>query len=308
MMNLEEMNVKAEIVGSAPFGEGPVWCDDGTLIVCNAAGGELYRVWPDERREVLFADTAGGANGAAPTSDGGFVVCQSGGFDLSSFGIPNAPPWRPVTPGLQLVSKTGSVRTIASGSFQAPNDLVVASDGTLYFTDPPRLKARTVNGTPEIVFPDERIGRVWKLDTAGKLTLFADKLFFPNGIGIDRDGQIVIVEMKGLMRLLPDGGREWVIEELGPGGGDGFCLDTDGNFYVAGTTDHCVRVVDPKGRIIDVLETDRGGGQHATNCCFGGPDNRTLYCVEMPGRVTRWRDMPKPGRPVIPWTPVTIRN
>ena len=40
--------------------EGPVWCEDGTLVVTAVAEGALYRIWPDEGRKEKIADTAGG--------------------------------------------------------------------------------------------------------------------------------------------------------------------------------------------------------------------------------------------------------
>lgn len=297
--------MSGQVVGRVPFGEGPVWCDDDTLIICSTAMGSLYRVWPDGAREEVFADLGGGANGAAPAIDGGFLVCQNGGVDLAEFGITNGPTCRPVAPGLQHVTADGQVRYVVQGGVQAPNDLVTAPDGTVYFTDPPRVRARIADGKMEMIFPDEPIGRVWKLDHGGELSLFADSLIFPNGIALDGDGHVVIIEERGLMRLLPDGTREWIIEALGPGGGDGFCLDVEGNFYVAATTDACVRVVDPSGKLIDELPTPHSEiHQHASNCCFGGPDMRTLYCSEMPGRVSRWENMPIAGRPLTKWTPI----
>jgi gluconolactonase len=71
--------------------EGPVWCDDGTLVVTSVAEGALYRIWPAERRKQKIADTAGGANGAAPASDGGFIVTQNGGIDFGSIPMPPRP-------------------------------------------------------------------------------------------------------------------------------------------------------------------------------------------------------------------------
>ena len=54
--------MKAEVVcDGIRFGEGPVWCDDGTLVVTSVAEGRLYRVGPDQNRATVFADTGGGA-------------------------------------------------------------------------------------------------------------------------------------------------------------------------------------------------------------------------------------------------------
>jgi gluconolactonase len=303
-MVLREAEMRDRVLGVVPFTEGPVWCDDGTVVICCTATGELYRLPVQGGDATVVASLQGGANGATPAAGGGFVVCQNGGFDFAELGMPDAPPFRPVPPGLQHVAADGSVRYLAAGGFSAPNDLVVGDDNTIYFTDPPRAEVAIVDGKLQHVLPTERRGRVWRYGPDGVLTLFAGDLVFPNGIGFDHDGHVVIVEEHGLMRLYADGRREWVIRDLGPGGGDGFCLDVEGNFYVAGTRAACVRVVDPSGEIVAVLPTPPAETpQYATNCCFGGPDLRTLICTETPGRVVAFLEMAKAGRPMAEWRP-----
>ena len=297
------------VLGIVPFAEGPVWCDDGAIVVCCTVTGDLYRLSDRGGDATVFARLRGGANGAAPAAGGGFVVCQNGGFDVSEFGLPEAPPFQPVPPGLQYVAPDGTVSYLAMGGFSAPNDLVVGADNAIYFTDPPRAEVAIVDGKLKHVLPSERRGRVWRYGPDGSLLLFAEHLIFPNGIGFDRDGHVVIVEERGLLRLHADGRREWVIQDLGPGGGDGFCVDLTGNFYVAGTRDACVRVVDPAGRIVSVLHTPVADPpQHATNCCFGGSDLRTLFCTEMPGRVVAFGEMAQAGIPLAAWIPFETQS
>jgi sugar lactone lactonase YvrE len=68
---------------------------------------------------------------------------------------------------------------------------------------------------------------------------------------------------------------------LGPGGGDGFCLDRDGNE-------------------LDFLAI--AGDGVTTNCCFGGTDSRTLFATDaVPGRVVAWASMPTPGLQLTLW-------
>ncbi|HEY3097079.1 MAG TPA: SMP-30/gluconolactonase/LRE family protein, partial [Acidimicrobiia bacterium] len=137
--------MRAEVVvDGIVFGEGPVWVPEGTpggpsLVVTSVPGGALYRVWPDEQRVEQLADTGGGANGAALAADGSILVTQNGGIDFASMGGlfgDDPPKSRPATPGLQLAGPDGTVRYLAERGFNAPNDLVVAADGTVYFTDP----------------------------------------------------------------------------------------------------------------------------------------------------------------------------
>jgi gluconolactonase len=279
----------APVADGIPFAEGPVWCPDGTLVVTSVQLGGLFRVRPVEQRAEQFADTAGGANGAALAADGSIVVTQNGGLDLSSVGLESDAPFRPVTPGLQLVSPAGEVTYLTDRGLLAPNDLVVAPDGTIYFTDPPPFPP-----------PDDPVGRVMAYTRDGQLRVVATDFSYCNGIGLDRDGLVVVIEARGLQRLLPDGGREWVVERLGRGGGDGFCVDADGRFYVAATIDHGVRVIEPDGTEIDFLSIDGPG--ITTNCCFGGADGRTLFATDaVPGAVVAWESMPTPGLALTPW-------
>jgi gluconolactonase len=285
--------MRAEIVADGvPFGEGPVWCPDGTLVVTSVAAGALFRVHPDAGTAERFAETGGGANGAALATDGSILVTQNGGFDVGATGfVSNTPAVTsaPTTPGLQLATPDGVVGYLLDDGFHAPNDLCVAPDGTVYFTDPGHYPP-----------PEPNFGRVFAYATDGRVRVIADGFLYCNGIALDRDGLIVVVERRGLQRLLPDGTRHWVIETLGRGAGDGFCLDADGRFYVASTVEHGVRVVDPDGTIVDFLEIEGEG--LTTNCCFGGPDLRTLYATDaIPGTVVAWEAMPTPGLPLPTW-------
>jgi gluconolactonase len=287
------MGTQAEVVATGVrFGEGPVWCTDGTVVATSVCDGALFRVTPATGAVDRIAVTLGGPNAAYPASDGGFIVTQNGGLDFSKMGdrmdtFADA-PYRPVTPGLQRVTPSGDVDDVASEGFQAPNDLVCDEAGTLFFTDPYNFLA------------ERAPGRVWALERDGSIRLVADGFAYCNGIALEPDGTLVVVEGRGLMRLLPDGDREWVVEHLGPGGGDGFCVDRDGRFYVASTTEHGVRVVEPDGREVEFLRIDGDG--LTTNCCFGGDDGRTLFATDaLPGTIVAWEGLPTPGLPLHPW-------
>jgi gluconolactonase len=294
--------MRAEIVtDGVPFGEGPVWCPDGSLVVTSVAAGALFRVdlatAPGARVAERFAETGGGANGAALAADGSILVTQNGGFDVGATGfVRDAPPVtsKPATPGLQLATPEGTVTYLLDDGFHAPNDLCVAPDGTVFFTDPGHYPP-----------PEPDYGRVFAFERDGTVRLVADHFLYCNGIALDRDGFLVVVERRGLQRLLPDGDRAWVIERLGRGGGDGFCLDADGRFYVASTVEHGVRVVDPDGIVVDFLEIEGDG--LTTNCCFGGPDLRTLFATDaIPGTIVAWEGMPTAGLPLPRWPGLSL--
>ena len=264
--------------------EGPVWRPaTGDLLITVVGSGAILRVDLEAGRAEPFADTGGGPNGAFPCADGGLLVTQNGGLDWDAIGIPNPAPSEPTTPGIQRVGPAGDVRllTETDGPFRAPNDLCATADGTIWFTDPPQFPP-----------PAEPVGRVWKWVPGGRPEVYAGGFKYCNGIGVDSGGNLLIVEGPGLMRVDGSGSRSWLIERL-PSGGDGFAFDTNGNIYVAGGRN--ITVVAPDGRVVDELQAPPGPAM-MTNCCFGGPDLRTLYATDGgSGRVLAFSAMPIAG-------------
>ncbi len=284
---------RAETVATGiRFPEGPVWCPDGTVVCTSVADAALERVHVESGLVERVAELGGGgANAAQPASDGGFVVTQNGGIDFAQSDLypEGAPPYRPVEPGIQRVDADGNVSDLARSGFLAPNDLVVTADGTILFTDPPRFPPR-----------EGEEGRVHVMTRDGATRVVARGFQYCNGIALEPDGTPVVVEARGLMRLHDDGEREWIVERLGRAAGDGFCVDAEGRFYVACTSDHVVRVVDPTGTEVEVLEIPGDG--ITTNCCFGGADGRTLFATDgLPGHIVAWEGLPTPGLAVHPW-------
>jgi gluconolactonase len=279
------------VVAHVNVPEGPVWCDDGTLVFTSVPDGAVYRVKVETGERTTVAIVGGGANSAAPTTDGGFAVTQNGGYDWGALGmnVEDVPPYVPATPGLQYVAPDGSVRYLYDEGFRAPNDLTVTEDGTLYFTDPPHYPG-----------PPEPVGRVHAVTTDGNISVVADGFHYCNGIAREPGGTFVVVEPQGLMRLALDGSRDWIVQQLGTAGGDGLALDADGHIYACAAADHAVWVFDRDGAELDRLQLPGPG--MVTNCCFGGADGRTLFVTEaQPGSVVAFEGLPTPGLPVLAW-------
>lgn len=288
--------MKPEVVlDGVPFAEGPVWCPDGSLVISHLAPGGLRRIWPRTGQSRLIARTKGSANAAQLASDGGFVITQNGGTDFMAYAAmlgltkDSCPPHEPVPPGIQRVSPEGEVSYLRAGEVRAPNDLVVDRSGTIFFTDPGRPGAAT-----------DRLGRLMALEPNGELRVIASDFCYDNGIALSPDGRILVVEANGLMWVGRDGEKEWLIEQLGEHPGDGFCFDVEGRIYVASPLAHAIYVLEANGRVGEVIQLTEGS--LVTNVCFGGPDLRTLFAVEiMPGRLHAIENMPCAGLALTPW-------
>ncbi len=296
---MHDGRVQYEVVSAeAPLGEGPVWCPDGTLVITQLSPGGLLRIQPESGESELLVSVLGGANSAQLATDGGFVVANNGGIDFSGFagalGLDVTKiAYTPGPPGLQRVSPAGVVTTLVQQGLQAPNDLIVAPDGTIYFTDPPPHGGTQSAGGE---------GRFWSYRTGEELRLIASGFQFDNGVALSPEGRLLIVEARGLLWIDPDSGdQEWWVEQLpGESGGDGFAFDVEGRLYCACPMDHCIRVLDPSGKQLDVIEL--GEDAYPTNCCFGAADRRTLFTTELaPGRVCAIEGLPTPGLELTPW-------
>ena len=287
------------IADGIQFGEGPVWCPDGTVVCTAVASGRLYRVPADGGPAVIVAETGGGPNACAPILDGGFLVTQNGGIDFSlhpQLGLGEIPPLVPRTPSLQQVGADGTVSFVATevvdgSSLRAPNDLVVTADGVVWFTDPGH------HPLP----PDPR-GRILRLDRSGLVHPVAGPFHYCNGIALDHRGDLLAVEANGLIRVDRDGDWEWFVEALPDGlSGDGLAVDIEGNAYVCCILDNTIRVFDGTGAESERIEMPGPGGV-VTNCCFGGDDGRTLFATHsVPGTLVRVDGLPNPGVPIHPW-------
>jgi gluconolactonase len=175
----------------------------------------------------------------------------------------------------------GSITVIAN-SFQGkrllrPNDVVVKSDGSIYFTD------TGGNAAPDQW--DVTLSGVYRVSAdLGTMSLIIDDMVRPNGIAFSPDENILYVadSRRRHVRaydMLPNGttARETsrIFVDLGgaePGVPDGIKVDTQGNLYSGGAGG--LYVIDPRGRKLGRIVH---GEAATTNIAFGGNDWKTLY-------------------------------
>lgn len=182
-------DAKIEVLASGfTWTEGPLWVQDdhdGHLLFTDIPRNSIFR-WTPGRGIELFMSPSGytgisfyglepGANGLALDPKGRLVACEHGDRRVS------------------VLTDGGGKLTLADRfegkRFNSPNDLCFDSAGNLYFTDPPYgLPQRADDPRRELDFCG-----IFRLDTAGKLTLLSKQLARPNGIGLSPDEKTLYV-------------------------------------------------------------------------------------------------------------------
>jgi gluconolactonase len=249
------------------FLEGPTWdAATQTLLLSHMYDGtgpqnvqpaDILRYTPATGTFTTFVRNAG-SNGLAISRDGTSVVAATHDQrTVSSYNL-----------------TTGQRTTIAANyqgrMFNSPNDVTVAADGTVYFTDPNFQRANR---------PDQMSGRtsVFRV-TNGVVTLIDDTIRQPNGIELSPDGRTLYVggNASGKIFRYPvnaDGSTGPRSDFAPLGGTDGGTVDCAGNVYQTTFGDGKVHVFSPTGQSLGTISA----GRNATNVAFGGPDRTTLY-------------------------------
>ncbi len=258
--------VVERIDGGFMFLEGPLWlADQGALLFTDVPASRIYRYVPGSGF-TLFRANSGGANGLGRLPDGTLVTCEHN--------------TRRVSRTLSDGGITTLVDRFDGGRFNSPNDIAVASDGTVYFTDPPYGLFGN-GGTAELPFTG-----VYRRRTDGGLQLLVSNMPFANGLVLSPDESTLYVadsenDFFRIYRLLDDGGLSTPTQvsttEGGGGGGDGLGMDDDGNLYVstvfAPGGGGAVKIYRPDGGYLGRIPVP----QNTANVSFGGPDRRTLF-------------------------------
>jgi len=169
------------------FPEGPVWLDDGSVVVVEIARGRVTRVRPDGRLQTL-AEPGGGPNGAAIGPDGALYLCNNGGFrwaEVNGMLIPGNAADEYVTGRIERVDlATGKVDRLYDSfdghRLSGPNDLVFDAAGGFWFTDLGKhFEHHSDHGGLYYATPD---GRTLKRAVHGPDF---------NGVGLSPDGKTV---------------------------------------------------------------------------------------------------------------------
>lgn len=247
--------------------EGPVWRDGALYLSDFVHNGtfpsRIRRFTPPDGWETVLED--GGSNGLALDREGALIAATHDRKQVARVDLEHG-------------TRTALVSTFDGEPFNSPNDLVMAADGTLYFTDPDYQRKAAPGGQP--------LTRVYR-HRNGTTTVVDDTLRNPNGIALSPDGRTLYVAGGAT-----DGdvlrGYPVVDGAPGPGrdlarisGGDGLAVDCLGNVYVTEHGERRVRVFSPAGDVLATIRVDA----NITNAAFGGAERRTLFLT---GAASLW--------------------
>lgn len=267
------------------FPEGPIWLENGDLLVVEIAAQQLTRIETTGKKHVI-AKLQGGPNGAALGPDGMVYICNNGGFSWTKAGgvlRPTGPSVDYRTGWVERVDlDTGKVErlfnTVDGLPLTGPNDIVFDRDGGFWFTDHGKKHDRHMD-----------LGAVFYSGPSGNKQA-AFPLLGPNGIGLSPDeSELYVAETPT--------GRLWAYKVAAPGtlesedwqsptGGrlvcglpgfqryDSLAIEADGTISVACLREGGVVSVNRSGDLVERLYLD---DPYTTNICFGGDRLRTAF-------------------------------
>jgi gluconolactonase len=246
------------------WAEGPVYLPSGRFLLASDIPNDRILRWDETTGAVgVFRQPSGYANGNTLDGNGRLVTCEHG------------------TRRVTRTEHDGSVTVIADRfegkRFNSPNDVVVRSDGSIWFTDP----AYGIDSDYEGHRAESEIGgcHVYRVDPGtSECTIVADDFDRPNGLAFSPDETRLYIADSRANRIrvfdvcddgsLSDG---QVFTEGGEGVFDGIRLDDTGRVWTA--AGRGVRCYHPDGTLVGRLRLP----ETASNLVFGGPKRNRLF-------------------------------
>lgn len=241
------------------FTEGPAADSDGTIYFTDQPNDRILK-WSPAGRISVFMEGAGRANGLAFDGEGRLVACADAENQLVR-----------ISPDRQVEVLVADFK---GRRLNGPNDVWVAPDGGIYFTDPYYQRDYWARRQPELAAQD-----VYYFSPDGELSVVGDGLDKPNGIVGTAAGDRLYVADIGA-------GRTYVYDRDAEGrlvnrrlfaemGSDGMTLDREGNLYLTGDG---VTVFDAAGERIAHIPVPE---DWTANVTFGGSDRDILFITAM---------------------------
>ncbi|MFA7692032.1 MAG: SMP-30/gluconolactonase/LRE family protein [Candidatus Hydrogenedentales bacterium] len=235
------------------FTEGPLYLRDDTLIFSDIPADTIFTAY----REI-YRKPSGQSNGLTLDSKNRLICCEH------------------KTRRVTRTEEDGSITVLAekyqNKRLNSPNDVVVHSSGTIYFTDPPYgLPGGLQNPECELGFSG-----VYKIDLSGNLVLLDKELVTPNGLAFSPDENNIYIadtQNKVLFRydVVEEGNLANKTTFCSLPGPDGLKVDNDGNVW--STASDGLRIYNPSGELIETVAFP----EVPANCAFGAADSKTLF-------------------------------
>jgi gluconolactonase len=260
------------------WSEGPVWFGDARCLLWSDIPNNRMLRWDEETGAVTpFRRPSNHANGNTRDRDGRLVTCEH------------------LTRRVTRTEYDGSITVLAERyqgkRFNSPNDVVVKSDGSIWFTDPSfGIDSFYEGEKQEAELPQ----CVYRIDAhTGEVTMVADEVIGPNGLAFSPDEKLLyIVESRGEPRKIrvfdvAQRGRaltnDRVLIDAGPGTPDGFRIDVHGNLWCGWGMGNDeldgVRVFSPQGEPLGHIALP----ERCANVCFGGRHRNRLFMAASHG-------------------------
>ena len=263
-------NAKVEALHAGTrWGEGPAWFPDAQMLLWSDIPNNRILRWVEGGGVSVFREPSNNANGNARDRQGRLITCESGA--------------RRVT----RTELNGDITVLAERfegkRLNSPNDVVVRSDGSIWFTDPDYAILSDYTG----IKGESEIGRnaVFRLDPAdGSLAIVTDELVKPNGLAFSPEENLLYIADSGATHQ-QDGPHHIVVYDvdgaclrhrrvfatIDPGVPDGFRVDVDGNIWTSAEDGvHCYA---PDGALLGRIRTP----EVIANVTFGGRRRSRLF-------------------------------
>jgi gluconolactonase len=249
------------------FVEGPVWMN-GALLFSDIPANKVYQ-WTEESGESVFLSPSGNSNGLCLDRQGRLLLAQHGNRRVAR---------------LEEGGTQTALATHYDGKrLNSPNDMTVALDGSIYFTDPPY-------GLSNPSSSELGYSGIYRIAPDGTLTLLDKTLYRPNGIALSPDEKKLYVndsESRKIYRWDMQAdftavNRTLFYSMTGSGAADGMKVDTEGRLYSSGPGG--VWIFAPDGTLLDKIPVP----ESVTNCNWGDEDRKALY-ITAGGSVYRIR-------------------